>query len=159
MKRLVQTEDDREFENLAQDSSGKTEFQTVISATENPEEIFSDAEAQKDVTNALTEAIANLKDEDRLIMKLYYFDDLKLKDIAETFGFHEATASRKLVRVQSEIRKLVEKSLAEKHGWEESEVKKHLSATASKLGFNMEQLFNVLLFLILVQESIWSSVL
>lgn len=159
MKRLVQTEDDREFEVLAKDSSEKTDFQTVVSASENPEEIFSEAEAQKDITEALTVAIAELKDEDRLMMKMYYFDDLKLKDIANTFGFHEATASRKLVRIQSEIRKSVEKSLAEKHGWEEQEVKKHLSTTASKLGFSMEKLFSVLLFLMLVQESFWSAVL
>ena len=152
MKRLVQTEDDREFENLAQDSAEKADNKIVVSATENPEEIFSETEAQKDIIDALQKAIAGLKDEDRLIMKLYYFEGLKLKDISETFGFHEATASRKLGRVQTEIRKAVEKVLSEKHGWNQNEVKKYLTESAEKLGMNLETLFALLIVFVLVQE-------
>ncbi|MEP6787205.1 MAG: hypothetical protein ABJB40_02145, partial [Acidobacteriota bacterium] len=84
--------------------------------------------------------------------KLYYFDDLKLKDIAATFGYHEATASRKLTRVQAEIRKGVEKGLRERHGWTDSEVKRHLSDTAASLGINLETMFAVMLALLLVQD-------
>lgn len=152
VKRLVQVEEDREFENLAQDSSERSENRIVVSATENPEEIFSENEAQKDVLKSLQVAIANLEDEDRLIIKLYYFDDLKLKDIAKTFGYHEATASRKLVRVQNEIRKSVEKALCENQGWNEQEVKKHLSESAKDLGINLEKLFTMLVVFALVQE-------
>jgi RNA polymerase sigma-70 factor (ECF subfamily) len=159
MKRIVQTEDDRGFENLAQESSEKTDYKMVVSATENPEDIYSETEAQKDIVAALQTAIADLDDEDRLMMKLYYFDDLKLKDIAATFGFHEATASRKLVRIQNEIRKTVEKTLKEKHGWNETEVKKYLSETAEKLGMNLEKMFTALIFLIFVQEIIQPFVL
>ena len=85
-------------------------------------------------------------------MKLYYFDDLKLKDIAATFGYHEATASRKLVRVQTEIRKGVEKSLRDRHGWTDGEVKRHLSTTAEKLGMNLETMFAVLMLAALMQD-------
>jgi len=152
MKRLVQTEDDREFENLVQDSAEKADNKIVVSATENPEEIFSETEAQKDIVDALQKAIGGLKDEDRLIMKLYYFEGLKLKDISETFGFHEATASRKLGRVQTEIRKAVEKVLSEKHGWNQNEVKKYLTESAEKLGMNLETLFALLIVFVLVQE-------
>lgn len=152
MKRIVQTEDDREFEILAQDSAEKADYKTVVSAAENPEEIYSEAEAQKDIVEALQRAVASLDDEDRLIMKLYYFDDLKLKDIANTFGFHEATASRKLVRIQDAIRKAVEKALSEKHGWSEKEVKNYLSDSAEKLGMNLEKMFTAVLFLIFLQE-------
>ncbi|NNF00385.1 MAG: sigma-70 family RNA polymerase sigma factor [Pyrinomonadaceae bacterium] len=159
MKRLVQTEDDREFENLAQDSAEKADNKIVVSASENPEEIFSDSEAQKDIVDALHKAIAGLKDEDRLIMKLYYFEGLKLKDISETFGFHEATASRKLVRVQTEIRKSVEKVLSEKHGWNQNEVKKYLTESAEKLGMNLETLFALLIVFWIVQESVGGFVL
>jgi RNA polymerase sigma-70 factor (ECF subfamily) len=159
MKRIVQTEDDREFENLAQESSENTDYKTVVSKTENPEDIYSETEAQKDIVAALQTAIADLDDEDRLMMKLYYFEDLKLKDIAATFGFHEATASRKLVRIQNAIRKSVEKTLKEKHGWNETEVKKYLSETAEKLGMNLEKMFTALIFLIFVQEIIQPFVL
>ncbi len=157
VKRFVQVEEDRDFENLAQESSEKSDNKIVVTATENPEEIFSKTEAHEDILESLQIAIAGLKDEDRLIMKLYYFDDHKLKDIASTFGFHEATASRKLVRVQTEIRKSVEKVLREKHGWNEKEVKKHLSESAEKLGVNLEKLFTLMIVFVLVQE-IWAKV-
>ena len=139
MKKLVQIEEDREFENLAQSSAEKTGNDAVVSKSANPEEVFSENEAQKDVSNALKKAIAELDAEDRLILKLYYFDDLKLKDIGATLGFHEATASRKLARVQSEIRKSVEKILQKEHGWKQEEVKRNLSETASKLGISFEK--------------------
>ncbi len=159
MKRIVQTEDDREFEVLAQDSSENSDFKAVVSLSENPEEIYSEEEAKKDIALALKHAITELDVEDRLILKLYYFDDLKLKDIGATLGFHEATASRKIVRVQTEIRKLVEKNLRQKYGWDENEVKRNLSETASKLGINMEKLFTSVLFLTVVQEFFRSGVL
>ncbi|MCA1625714.1 MAG: sigma-70 family RNA polymerase sigma factor [Acidobacteria bacterium] len=153
--RLVQIEENREFENLANESSEKFDNQSVVSHSANPEEIFSETEVQKDVSNALKEAIAALEGEDKLILKLYYFDDLKLKDIGNTLGFHEATASRKLVRVQTEIRKSVEKILQTKHGWKPEEVKRFLSETASRLGISVEKLFALLLAAALVQESFW----
>lgn len=159
MKRLVQTEDDREFENLAQDSAERSENNIVVSATENPEEIFSEKEAQADILGSLRSSIADLGDEDRLLIKLYYFDDLKLKDIAETFGYHEATASRKIVRVQKEIRKGVEKMLRAKHGWSENEVRKHLAESAEKLGLNLEKLFTAFIVIAILQELIGSGVL
>lgn len=152
MKRLVQTEDDREFEVLAQGSSENSDFKSVVSLSETPEEIYSEEEAQKDLALALKHAIGELGAEDRLILKLYYFDDLKLKDIGAALGFHEATASRKLARMQTDIRKSVEKILKAKHGWSETEVKRNLAEAASKLGINLEKMFAILVVLTLVQD-------
>ena len=152
--KFVQIEEDREFENLANEAAGH-DNNHFASHGENPEELFAQGQAESDVSEALQAAIAKLEAEDRLILKLYYFDDLKLKDIAATFGYHEATASRKLTRVQSEIRKGVEKNLREKHGWADSEVKKHLSDTAARLGLNLETMFAVMMLAVLVQD-FWS---
>ena len=152
MKRLVQVEEDRELENLAQHSAEKTANKTVVSPTADPEEIFSETETAKDVAAALKQATGELEAEDKLILKLYYFDDLKLKDIGATLGFHEATASRKLARIQKEIRQAVEKILRSKHGWSEREVKQNLSETASKLGINLEKMFAIFAVLSLLQE-------
>ncbi len=151
--KFVQIEEDREFENLANEaaSSNGNSFGTH---TENPEELFSEGQTTADVSAALGTAIAGLDAEYRLILKLYYFDDLKLKDIAATFGYHEATASRKLSRVQAEIRKGVERELKTQHGWTSGEVKRHLSETAAKLGINLETMFATLLILALVQDII-----
>jgi RNA polymerase sigma-70 factor (ECF subfamily) len=150
--KFVQIEETREFENLAEESSNHSGNINVLHHTESPEELLSEKQTSDDVASALQRAIAGLEDEDRLIMKLYYFDDLKLKDIAATFDYHEATASRKLVRVQSEIRKSVEKELKKTHGWSDGEVKRYLSETASKLGVNLEQMFAILITLAMVQD-------
>lgn len=150
VSKFVQIEEDREFEALANEAANS--HNGLIAHREDPEEAFSEAETSGDVTAALSAAIAGLEAEDRLIVKLYYFDDLKLKDIAATFGYHEATASRKLTRVQADIRKSVEKELKGKHGWTDSEVKRHLSETASGLGVNLETMFAVLTLAVLVQD-------
>lgn len=150
--RFVQIEEDREFENLANEASIDDDGHHIVAHTDNPEELLTSSDASSDVSAALSAAISALDAEDRLIMKLYYFDDLKLKDIAKTFGYHEATASRKLTRVQAEIRKGVEKALRERHGWSETEVKRHLSDTAAGLGINLETMFALLTAAVLMQE-------
>lgn len=149
--KLVQIEEDREFENLANQASENNSGH-VVSHADNPEDILTEKQTAADVSEAISRAIAALDPEDRLVLKLYYFDDLKLKDIAKTFGYHEATASRKLVRLQADIRKAVEKSLREQHGWTDAEVKNYLSETASRLGMNVEKLFAILTGLAVLQD-------
>jgi RNA polymerase sigma-70 factor len=150
VSKFVQIEEDREFENLAAEAAGDDDHH-FTSRIANPEDELTDSLGRADVTEALVAAVASLDAEDRLIMKLYYFDDLKLKDIAATFGYHEATASRKLTRVQAEIRKGVEKELKNKYGWTDGEVKKYLSDTAQGLGVNLEAMFAALTVLVLMQ--------
>lgn len=157
--KFVQVEEAREFENLANEASENSNNNHLVSHAENPEELISDKQTAGDVAAALKAAVETLDAEDRLILKLYYFDDLKLKDIAAAFGFHEATASRKLVRIQSEIRKAVEKELRQHHGWTETEVRRHLSETASKLGISVERLFAVLLAAAVMQDFLTGGVL
>ena len=152
--RFVQIEETREFENLAEESSNNGGNSAILHHNESPEELLSEKRTSDDVASALQTAIAGLEPEDKLILKMYYFDDLKLKDIAAAFGYHEATASRKLVRVQSEIRKAVERELKRTHGWNDGEVKRYLSETAAKLGFSLEKMFAVLIALAVVQDLI-----
>ena len=157
--KFVQIEEAREFENLANESSENSENAKVVHGSDNPEENFSRRQTEKDVSAALKQAINELEAEDKLILKLYYFDDLKLKDIGATLGFHEATASRKLVRIQTEIRKSVEKNLQTKHGWRKDEVKRHQADAASKLGINFEKLLAIFVIYTVVQEIFEAGVL
>jgi RNA polymerase sigma-70 factor, ECF subfamily len=150
--RFVQVEENREFENLAEESSNHTGNDLVLHHANNPEEILTSENSSRDVSIALKHAIESLDAEDKLVMKLYYFDDLKLKEIAAMFGYHEATASRKLVRIQTEIRKSVERKLREQHGWSENEVRRCLSETASKLGISVEKLFAAFVILAAMQD-------
>jgi len=157
--KFVQIEEAREFENLANESSENSANNLIVAKSENPEEKFSAKQTQKDVSEALKQATGELGAEDKLILKLYYFDDLKLKDIGATLGFHEATASRKLVRIQTEIRKSVEKLLRSERGWQQEEVKRHLSDAASKLGISFEKLLAIFVVAALVQDIFNTGVL
>ena len=150
--KFVQIEEIREFENLAEDASHDSSNSHVVHHELNPEELLTEQQTTADVSTALRTAIGTLEDEDRLILKMYYFDDLKLKDIAATFGYHEATASRKLVRVQSEIRKAVEKELKKNHGWSDGEVKKYLAEAASKLGIGLETMVAAWAVIVMMQD-------
>ncbi|MBA2620225.1 MAG: sigma-70 family RNA polymerase sigma factor [Acidobacteria bacterium] len=154
--KFVQIEESREFENLANDSAENADNAKVVHANANPEENFSRTQTGNDVSNALKKAISRLESEDRLILKLYYFDDLNLKNIGATLGFHEATASRKIARLQTEIRKSVEKILIGERGWTKDEVARHLSDAALKLDVGLERMFALLLCAALVQE-FWNS--
>ncbi|MDQ3041510.1 MAG: sigma-70 family RNA polymerase sigma factor [Acidobacteriota bacterium] len=157
--KFVQIEEAREFENLAHESSVNSDNVKIVHASDNPEENFSAKQTQKDVSDALKQAISELEAEDKLILKLYYFDDLKLKDIGAALGFHEATASRKLVRIQTEIRKSVERILQTQHGWQREEVKRNLADAASKLGISFEKLLAVFVIAALVQDIFETGVL
>jgi RNA polymerase sigma-70 factor, ECF subfamily len=151
--KFVQVEETREFENLANEASESTgnNHHHIVSHTQSPEELLGSKLSARDVSGALRAAIESLEPEDRMVLKLYYFDGQKLKDIAEIFGFHEATASRKLVRIQTEIRKAVERHLREERGWTENEVKRSLTETASKLDISVEKLMGLVLLAAAVQ--------
>jgi len=157
--KFVQIEETREFENLAEESSAHSGNDGLVTHSDNPEEILTEKQTSGDVADALATAIGSLEAEDRLVLKLYYFDDLKLKDIAAMFGYHEATASRKIVRIQNAVRKAVEKGLREHHGWSDGEVKRYLSETAANLGIGLEKMFAVLIAAAVVQEIVSRGVL
>jgi len=147
--KFVQVEEDRDLEILANDAVDKN------GGRPDPEESFTDSSTSKDISQALRSAMDELAAEDKLILKLYYFDDLKLKDIAATFGYHEATASRRLARIQKDIRGSVEKILKAEHGWNEVEVGNYLSETAAGLGIDVEKLLAVFAFAVMLQD-FWS---
>ncbi|MBC7795272.1 MAG: sigma-70 family RNA polymerase sigma factor [Pyrinomonadaceae bacterium] len=132
--RFVQVEDDREFENLA----NKNQF--VKSANNNPEQSFTQKSIKQTVETALQKAMREIEAENRLLLKLYYFDNLNLKQIGATLGYHEATASRKLSKVQTDLRSKIEKTLQIEYGWKLEETKRNLSEAASLLNSNLEKM-------------------
>lgn len=150
--RFVLIEENRELENLAEESSPSFSNEKSVLHSDDPETLLVQKQAASDVAAALKEAIESLDAEDRLILQLYYFDGLRLKEIAASFGYHEATASRKISRLHGEIRKSVEKALRGSRGWTDAEVRRYLSETAMKLDIGVEKLFAVLLICILLQD-------
>lgn len=79
----------------------------------NPEE----PRCRAAVRDALEFAIAGLEPRDRLRLRCYYTQALKLVAIGKLFGESEATASRQLARVRKELREAVETRMRGAHGF------------------------------------------
>jgi RNA polymerase sigma-70 factor, ECF subfamily len=136
--RLVQTEEDADFDRLAQDAQKGEGAFNLTHASPDPEHAFSERSAAHDVEDALAEAMRELAPEDRLLVKLYYFDGLKLREAGAVMGVHEATASRRLTRIHGEIRMKVESILMKEHGWTAAETALSLSEAATHLESDLE---------------------
>jgi RNA polymerase sigma-70 factor (ECF subfamily) len=136
--KLVQTEEDADFDRLARNSSASEESFSAAQSPMNPEVALSETRAAADIHDALSMALGELEVEDGLLVKLYYFDGLKLREAGAVLGVHEATASRRLSRVHGEIRKRVETILIKEKGWTRGETDRSLSAAALHLETDVE---------------------
>lgn len=137
--RLVQTEEDTDLDRLARDAK-IGEGQPVLAGIPTPEESISSRFAQTDMQQALNRAIQELAAEDRLLVKLYYFDNLRLREAGVVLGVHEATASRRLTRIQTDLRKRVAKILIDERGWTQAETEKSFAEVAQHLDTDLEGL-------------------
>lgn len=138
--RLIQTEEDADLDRLAQDGDGDSEAAGLFHSAANPEEALSQNLAAAAIETALAQSIADLEDEDRLLMKLYYFDGMRLREAGAVLGVHEATASRRLTRIHGDVRKRVETLLMKEHGWTQAEATRSFSQVASSLQMEVEPL-------------------
>jgi RNA polymerase sigma-70 factor (ECF subfamily) len=136
--RLVQTEADGDLERLAHDADGESNRLNLFQSGSDPEESLAAGMASADVEKALGQALAELDDEDRLLMKLYYFDGLRLREAGAVLGVHEATASRRLTRIHGEVRERVESILMKEHGWTKAEATRSLAEVAAHLQTEVE---------------------
>jgi RNA polymerase sigma-70 factor (ECF subfamily) len=140
--KLVQTEEDADFDRLARASSRGEETFSAAQSPSNPERALSEQRAASDVEASLAAALNELEAEDRLLVKLYYFDGLRLREAGAVLGVHEATASRRLTRVHGEIRKRVETILMKEHGWTRGETGRALSEAAINLESDVEMMLS-----------------
>jgi RNA polymerase sigma-70 factor (ECF subfamily) len=75
------------------------------------------------VLKILAEGIGRLTVRDRLLLSLYYLDDIPLKSIGRQFRVHEATASRHLDKIRKDLRKGVERKLRIEHRLSSREIR------------------------------------
>jgi RNA polymerase sigma-70 factor len=136
--RLVQTEEDADLERLAHDAASESDGAGNFHLSPGPEESLAREMASADVEKALGRALADLEDEDRLLMKLYYFDGLRLREAGAVLGVHEATASRRLTRIHGQVRESVESILMSEHGWTKTEATRSLAEVAAHLQTEVE---------------------
>ncbi|HEX8559525.1 MAG TPA: sigma-70 family RNA polymerase sigma factor [Pyrinomonadaceae bacterium] len=126
--RLVQTEEPSEFDRAAAESHEQDGWRPA--PERDPESALAESDAAGAVEEALAGALGGLDAEDRLLVRLYYFDGLKLKEAGAVLGVHEATASRRLTRIHAEVRRRVEATLAVERRWTREEVARTLADAA-----------------------------
>lgn len=136
--RLVQTEEDADFDRLMNDGDHDRGVFSVEAAPD-PERALAERQAAETVRAALARVIAGLAAEDRLLVKLYYFDGLRLREAGAVLGVHEATASRRLTRLHAEIRRGVETLLVAEHRWTPEEISRTLADVAARLDADFSQ--------------------
>ena len=136
--RLVQTELDTDFDRLARDSHQAEDSFSAAQSAPDPETALGEQRAAGDVEAALAKVLGGLAPEDRLLVKLYYFDGLRLREAGAVLGVHEATASRRLTRIHNEVRERVEAILMKEHGWTKVETARSLSEAALRLDSDLE---------------------
>jgi RNA polymerase sigma-70 factor, ECF subfamily len=136
--RTVQTEDDADFDRQGQGTDdGRESF--LATGSLNPEEAMSDKSAGAEVQRALERSMKELPAEDRLLVKLYYFDGLRLKEAGRVLGVHEATASRRLTRIHGELRERVA-SILSSLGWTKRETEGAFAQVALHMEADLEPL-------------------
>jgi RNA polymerase sigma-70 factor len=136
--RLVQTEEPSDFDRLPEAEGVGDGFRPTPAP--DPERALFESEAARSVSQALAQSIAGLADEDRLLVRLYYLDGLRLKEAGAVLGVHEATASRRLTRVHGEVRRSVEEILVAERGWTRAEVASTLAEAASHMETDLSAL-------------------
>lgn len=140
--RLVQTEDDADFDRMARDTSNASAREENAWGAHlspvDPERALVEKRGARDVETALAKAIGELAAEDRLLIKLYYFDELRLREAGAVLGVHEATASRRLARVHQEVRQRVEMILMNERGWTKAETTRSLAEACAHLDADLQ---------------------
>jgi RNA polymerase sigma-70 factor (ECF subfamily) len=138
--RLVQTEEDTDLDRLARELPMADGNTAAASTLVNPEHVIANRLAGSDMKVALNRAVNELAAEDRLLVKLYYFDGLRLREAGVVLGVHEATASRRLMRIHADLKKRVSQILVKESGWTESETERSFSEIGQYLDSDLEGL-------------------
>jgi RNA polymerase sigma-70 factor (ECF subfamily) len=139
--RLVQAEEDTELDRLARDMPFMSDGHSATASNlMNPEQAVANRLASSDIQNALNRAVKELESEDRLLVKLYYFDGLRLREAGALLGVHEATASRRLTRIHGDLKKRVKQILTDEFGWTELETERSFAEIAQHLDADLEAL-------------------
>jgi RNA polymerase sigma-70 factor (ECF subfamily) len=136
--RFVQTEEDADFDRIIQHGQDE-QIWSGHGEVVNPEQEISRKLAGAQMQKALAKSVKQLAAEDRLLVKLYYFDGLRLREAGAVLGVHEATASRRLTRVHAELRQQVEQIL-EEEGWTKPETQRAFADLGLHLEADIEPL-------------------
>lgn len=99
------------LEDLPQDPALPDSHQSTLQLVQSAETL----QAVRLFSCSIREVMENLATQEKLLLKLYYFEEITLKQIGRILKVHESTVSRLIDRLKIRIRKEVEKNLRRQH--------------------------------------------
>ena len=90
-------------------SEGEKEFNIIDTIEDETMPCPEDAFEKKELQDILEKAIDMLKEKDRLVLSLYYYEELTLKEIGEILGVSESRVSQLNNRAISNLREAMKK--------------------------------------------------
>ncbi len=126
--RFEQVEEVEEFDRLARASSVHG-HSGITTRPARPDQL-EDRRLREATEMALGRAVAAMDARDRLLLNYYYFDDLKLREIGQLMGVHEATISRWVARAQRDVRRRTEEILQRDFGMRRAQIAECLELAA-----------------------------
>lgn len=92
------------------------------------------------VSSGLTEALRQLEPQQKIILQLYYLQQVTLKEIGVFMKVHESTASRMLDRLKNQLLASVSNHLQEKFKIKRREVRHLIGLARSHIELDLEQI-------------------
>jgi RNA polymerase sigma factor (sigma-70 family) len=126
--RFEQVEEVDEFDRLSQAPSAQG-HPGLASRPPRPDQL-EDRRLREATETALARALSLIDSRERLLLNYYYFDQLKLREIARIMGVHEATISRWVTRAEREVRRKTEDILRREFGFNRAQIAECLELAA-----------------------------
>lgn len=92
------------------------------------------------VSSGLTEALRHLEPQQKIILQLYYLQQVTLKEIGAFLKVHESTASRKIDRLKTQLLASVSDHLQEKFKIKKREVRHLIGLARSHIELDLKQI-------------------
>lgn len=108
---------------------------------DDPERSLQKRQINTHMLAALSKAIQTVHPEDRLLLSLYYLDDLSMEEVGKVLGVHQATISRRLTKLHLQLRSRVRVILEHHYGWSTFEIDTNVGEVIGGIDMNFSTLF------------------
>ncbi|EDP74113.1 sigma-70 family RNA polymerase sigma factor, partial [Hydrogenivirga sp. 128-5-R1-1] len=92
--------------NVGNDEDSDTKLWQIIAINDDTPDKYVE---QKQLKKILADAIAKLDERERLVITLYYYEELSMKEIGEVLGLTESRISQIHTKTMLKLRKLISK--------------------------------------------------
>lgn len=108
--------------------------------SEHSVEQFETERASHMVSRSLARALDQLTTQEKLLLNLYYLQNVNLKEIGTWLHVHESTASRWLDRLKARLRKSMSKQLQQEFGVKKAEISYVMEQAKSQVEIDLKKI-------------------